>query len=114
MLAVRRLADRALDPIIALAVIAFCLAVTIAIAQDSTDPFNGWTVVLIVVIGGSLAFRRRAPEAALAVSVAGLSIYSAAHYAGGPIYLVPLVLVMAIAVKGDRRRTIFAATATLL
>jgi signal transduction histidine kinase len=62
----------------------------------------------------SLAFRRRAPEAALVVSVAGLSIYSAAHYAGGPIYLVPLVLVMAIAVKGDRRSTIFAASATLL
>jgi len=114
MIAVRRLAERALDPIIALAAIAFCLVVTIAIAQDSTDPFNAWTVVLIVVIGGSLAFRRRAPEAALAVSVGGLAIYSAAHYAGGPIYLVPLVIVATIGALGDRRRTITAAVATIL
>ena len=64
MLAVRRLADRALDPIIALVVTTFCLVVTIAIAQDSTDPFNGWTVALIVLIGGSLVFRHRAPEVA--------------------------------------------------
>jgi len=111
---VRRLADRALDPIIALAVIAFCLAVTIAIAHDSTDPFNGWTVVLIVVIGGTLTFRRRAPEAALAVSVAGLAAYSVQHYAGGPIYLVPLVIVASIAAEGDRRRTLYAAAGTLL
>jgi signal transduction histidine kinase len=114
MVAVRRLTDRALDPIIAFAVIAFCLVVTIAIAQDSTDPFNGWTVALIVVIGGCLAFRRRAPEAALAVSVAGLTIYSVQHYAGGPIYLVPLVLVATIGAQGDRRRTIYAAVATIL
>src|SRR5262245_11480920 len=114
MLAVRRLADRALDPIIAFAVIAFCLVVTVAIAHDSTDPFNGWTVVLIVGIGGTLAFRRRAPEAALAVSVAGLAVYSVQHYAGGPIYLVPLVIVASIAAEGDRRRTLYAAAGTLL
>jgi len=114
MVAVRRLTDRALDPIIACGVIAFCLVVTIAIAQDSTDPFNGWTVVLIVVIGGCLAFRRRAPEVALGVSVAGLALYSVGHYAGGPIYLVPLVLVARIASEGDRRRTIYAAGATML
>jgi len=114
MVAVRRLTDRALDPIVACGVIAFCLVVTIAIAQDSTDPFNGWTVVLIVVIGGCLAFRRRAPEVALAVSVAGLALYSVGHYAGGPIYLVPLVLVARIASEGDRRRTIYAAGATML
>ena len=107
MVVVRRLTDRALDPIIAFAVIAFCLVVTTAIAQDSTDPFNGWTVALIVLIGGTLAFRRRAPEAALAVSVAGLTIYSVQHYAGGPIYLVPLVLVATIGAEGDRRRTIY-------
>jgi signal transduction histidine kinase len=114
MVAVRRLTDRALDPIIALAVTAFCLVVTIAIAQDSTDPFNAWTVVLILVIGGSLAFRSRAPEAALAVSVAGLAIYSAAHYAGGPIYLVPLFSIATIASLGDRRRTIYATSGTML
>jgi signal transduction histidine kinase len=114
MVAVRRLVERALDPIIAAAVIAFCLVVTIAIAQDSTDPFNGWTVVLIVLIGGTLAFRRRSPEVALAVSVAGLAIYSIQHYAGGPIYLVPLVLVATIGAQGDRRRTIYAAVATIL
>jgi signal transduction histidine kinase len=111
---VRKLGERALDPIIAVAAIAFCLVVTIAIAQDSTDPFNGWTVVLIVVIGGSLAFRRRASEAALAVSVAGLTLYSIGHYAGGPIYLVPLVIVATIGAQGDRRRTITAAVATIL
>src|SRR4029079_7043068 len=114
MVAVRRLTDRALDPIVACGVIAFCLVVTIAIAQDSTDPFNGWTVVLIVVIGGCLAFRRRAPEVALGVSGAGLALYSVGHYAGGPIYLVPLVLVARIASEGDRRRTIYAAGATML
>ena len=111
---VRKLGERALDPILALAAIAFCLVVTIAIAQDSTDPFNGWTVALIVVIGGSLAFRHRAPEATLAVSVAGLAIYSAAHYAGGPIYLVPLFAIATIASMGDRRRTIYASTGTML
>ena len=114
MIAVRRLADRALDPIIAVALTAFSIAVTAAIAQDSTDPFDGWTVVLILVIGGSLALRERAPEVGLVVSVAGLAIYSIQHYAGGPIYLVPLVLVAAIATKGDRRRTMRAALGTLL
>ena len=93
MIAVRRLVDRALDPIIAVAFTAFCIAVTVAIARDSTDPFNGWTVALLVVTGGSLVLRQRAPEVGLVVSVAGLAVYSAAHYAGGPIYLVPLVFV---------------------
>jgi signal transduction histidine kinase len=114
MVAVRRLADRALDPIIAAAFTAFCVAVTVAIARDSTDPFNGWTVVLLVITGGSLVLRQRAPELGLVVSVTGLAVYSAAHYAGGPIYLVPLVFVAAIAAKGDRRRTIRAAVGTLL
>src|SRR4029079_18132244 len=40
--------------------------------------------------------------------------YSIQHYAGGPIYLVPLIIVATIGAQGDRRRTISAGVATIL
>jgi signal transduction histidine kinase len=101
------------DVVVAIAFTLFCLFVTIAIASDSTDPFDAGTVALILVIGGSLAWRSRWPEAVLAVTVAGLIPYSIAEYAGGPIYLAPLVAIATIAAQGDRRRTAIASIATV-
>jgi signal transduction histidine kinase len=97
-----------LDAGIAVVFTTFCLVVTRAIAEDQAERFDGWTIATGVVIGGALAFRRVAPEVVLAVTVVGLGVYTMADFAGGPIYLAPLVPLYTIATAGDRRRTIAA------
>jgi signal transduction histidine kinase len=94
-----------LDALIAVVFTVFCIVVTHAIAQDSTDRYDAWTVLAIVVIGGVLAARRIAPGIALAVQTIALAAYTWAGFAGGPVYLAPMVLLYTIAAAGDRRRT---------
>ena len=45
--------------------------------------------------------------------VAGLAIYTVANFAGGPVYLAPLVPLYTIAQRGNRRRTWTAVVATI-
>jgi hypothetical protein len=93
------------DVLAAVVFTSFCVAVTHAIARDSTDRYDAWTVAAIVAIGSTLVLRRIAPVTALALQVAGLAAYTWAGFAGGPIYLAPMVMLYTIAADGDHRRT---------
>jgi signal transduction histidine kinase len=97
-----------LDAGIALVFTSFCLVVTRAIAENNDERYDGWTILTGIVIGSALLLRRVAPEVALTVTVAGLAVWTFADFAGGPIYLAPLVPLYTIATIGDRRRTIIA------
>jgi len=87
----------------------FCLVVTRTLAERNDERFDVWTIVTGVAIGGALVLRRIAPELSLAATVVGLAVWTAADFAGGPIYLAPLVPLYSIATTGDRRRTLIAA-----
>src|SRR5918994_3948794 len=99
------------DATIAVVFTTFCLVVTRAVAEDQAERFDGWTIATGVVIGAALVLRRVAPEVVLAVTVVGLGVYTVADFAGGPIYLAPLVPLYTIATAGERRRTISAVVA---
>ncbi len=99
------------DGAVAAVFTAFCLVVGRPIAENNDQRFDGWTIVTGLVIGGVLVFRRVAPEATLAVTVAGLGVWTVADFAGGPIYLAPLVPLYTLAVLGLRRRTVIAVVA---
>jgi signal transduction histidine kinase len=103
-----------LDAGIAVVFTTFCLVVTRAIAENDAERYDGWTIVTGLVIGGVLVFRRVAPEVTLAVTVAGLVVWTFADFAGGPIYLAPLVPLYTLATLGDRRRTIVAVVAVAI
>ena len=62
--------------------------------------------VLVVGAGASLALWRRAPVVGLGIVTVLLWAYSARDYAGGPVYLVFFVLVYAVAVTAERRRSL--------
>jgi signal transduction histidine kinase len=94
------------DAGIAVVFTTFCLVVGRAVAENNDERYDAWTIVTGVVIGGALVLRRVAPEVSLAVTVAGLGIWTVADFAGGPIYLAPLVPLYTIATFGDRRRTV--------
>ena len=63
---------------------------------------------LVVVIGASLAFRRRWPMQVLIVCTAGLVVYTLRDYPGGPVYLALLLVFYTLAAargwRGDRPR----------
>jgi signal transduction histidine kinase len=51
---------------------------------------------------------------ALAVAITGLAVYTVADFAGGPVYLAPLVPLYSIAQQGDRRRTWMTVVGTIV
>jgi signal transduction histidine kinase len=97
-----------LDASVAVVFTTFCLGVGRTLAENNDERFDGWTILTGIVIGGSLAFRRVVPEVTLAVTVVGLGVWTLADFAGGPIYLAPLLPLYTIATAGDRRRTVMA------
>jgi signal transduction histidine kinase len=97
-----------LDAGIAVVFTTFCLFVTRAVAENNDERYDAWTIVTGIVIGGALVLRRVAPEVALGVTLVGLGVWTMADFAGGPIFLAPLVPLYTIATFGDRRRTITA------
>jgi signal transduction histidine kinase len=99
------------DGAIAVVFTTFCLVVGRTIASNNDERFDAWTILTGLIIGGVLVFRRVAPEATLAVTVAGLGVWTLADFAGGPIYLAPLVPLYTLAVLGLRRRTVIAVVA---
>ena len=104
----------ALDISVALVFTVFCLAVTQHIPPEEGERYNGWGVATIVVIGAALLFQRRWPYPVLGVVIAGLVVYTFAEFAGGPVYLAPLIPLYTIAQRGDRRRTLTAVGATFV
>jgi signal transduction histidine kinase len=101
------------DALVAVAFVAMCLVVTARIADEGAERYDATTVVLTVLIGGALAFRRVAPRVTLVVTVAGLAVYSLAEHSGGPVYLAPIVPLYTIAAQGNRRHTFGWKAATL-
>ncbi len=99
------------DGAVAVVFTTFCLVAGRAIAANNDERFDAWTIVTGLIIGGVLVFRRVAPEATLAVTVAGLGVWTVADFAGGPIYLAPLVPLYTLAALGLRRRTVIAVVA---
>ena len=83
----------------------FCLVVTNHIPPEDGERYNGWGVATIIVVGAGLVLHRRMPYVSLGIVIAGLGMYTAANFAGGPVYLAPLVPLYTIAQRGDRRRT---------
>ena len=104
----------ATDVAIALVFTVFCLVVTAHIPPEEGEHYNGWGVVTIIVVGAALLVRRRHPYVTLGIVIAGLATYTVANFAGGPIYLAPLVPLYTIAQRGDRRRTWTAVVATIV
>ena len=101
------------DVAIALVFTVFCLVVTAHIPPEEGERYNGWAVVTIIVVGAGLLLQRRRPYVALGIVIAGLATYTVANFAGGPVYLAPLVPLYTIAQRGDRRRTWTAVGATI-
>jgi signal transduction histidine kinase len=97
------------DAGIAVVFTTFALVVGRALAENNDERYDTWTIVTGLAIGAALALRRLAPELSLAGTVVGLAVWTAADFAGGPIYLAPLVPLYTIATAGDRRRTLIAA-----
>ena len=93
------------DVAVALVFTVFCLVVTNHIPPEEGEQYNGWTVATIIVVGSALFLHRRLPYVSLGIVIAGLATYTVANFAGGPVYLAPLVPLYTIAQQGDRRRT---------
>jgi signal transduction histidine kinase len=101
-----------LDGVMAVIVTVFCIVIGFRIADQSDEPFGASAIVTTAIVGGSIAFRRFAPEVVLGVIIVGLTIYTVAGFAGGPIFLAPTVPLYTIASIGNRRRMIRALVAT--
>ena len=102
------------DVAVALVFTVFCLVVTDHIPPEEGERYNGWGVTTIVVVGAALVLQRRYPYVALGIVIAGLATYTVADFAGGPVYLAPLVPLYSIAQRGDRRRTWITVVATIV
>ena len=102
-----------LDVAVALVFTVLCLVVTNHIPPEDGERYNGWGVATIIVVGAGLFLHRRLPYVALGIVIAGLATYTVANFAGGPVYLAPLVPLYTIAQRGDRRRTWTAVVATI-
>ena len=100
------------DGVVAAVLTTFCVLIARSIAEADAEPFGGWAVLTIILIGAALVFRRVAPELVLAVIVIALGAYTFADFAGGPIYLAPILPLYTIAASGDRRRLIISLVAT--
>jgi signal transduction histidine kinase len=104
----------AIDAAIAVVFTVFCLIVTDQIPPEDGERYNGWGRATIVVVGAALVLHRRLPYVALGIVVAGLGVYTVANFAGGPVYLAPLIPLYTIAQRGDRRRTWAAVVLTIV
>ncbi|MET0911282.1 MAG: histidine kinase [Ilumatobacteraceae bacterium] len=111
-----RSARRALvvDAVAGVVFSAFVLVVTQRIANESGEPYDALAMVLIVICGASIVIRRRSPELALAISVAALAVYTLREYAGGPVYLAPLVPLYTLASLRERRALVVPVGSALL
>jgi len=103
-----------IDVAVALVFTVFCLIVTNHIPPEDGERYNGWGVATIIVVGAGLVLHRRLPYVSLAIVVAGIGVYTVANFAGGPVYLAPLIPLYTIAQRGDRRRTWLTVGATVL
>jgi signal transduction histidine kinase len=111
--------DRLRRPWVLDGLLALAAAVAIALITAQIEPSDGersLDAVGYILIGGAaamLALRRTAPIVGLAVVTPLLWVYTAREYPGGPVYLTFFVLVFAVAVATERRRSLVVASVAL-
>jgi signal transduction histidine kinase len=111
--------DRLRRPWVLDGLVAIGALVAMALITAQIEPSEGersFDVVGYLVIGAAgamLALRRTAPIVGLAVVTVLLWIYTAREYAGGPVYLTFFILVFAVAVSMERRRSLVVAGVAL-
>jgi signal transduction histidine kinase len=71
--------------------------------DDHSRSLDTLGYTLVVVAGGSLAWRRRFPYTVLAVSTAAMLLYAARLYPGGPVYIAPVIAMYTVATLSPRR-----------
>jgi signal transduction histidine kinase len=111
--------DRIRRPWVLDGLLALGAIVAMALITAKIEPGDGersLDAIGYLVIGGAaamLALRHAAPIVGLAVVTVLLWVYTARDYAGGPIFLTFFVLVFAVAVSTERRRSLVVASAAL-
>jgi signal transduction histidine kinase len=104
--------DRIRRPWVLDGLVAIGAAVAMALITAKIEPSDGersLDAIGYIVIGAAaamLALRHAAPTAGIAVVTVLLWVYTARGYAGGPIFLTFFVLVFAVAVSMERRRSL--------
>ena len=83
-----------IDVVLAAALTGAFLAVAIKIDPEKTShPFDLAGALLTVFAGGSLAWRRVAPEAVVVMTTGAMAIYAIVDFPGGPVYLSPMIAI---------------------
>jgi signal transduction histidine kinase len=104
-----------LDGLLALGVGVALIFITAQIKPGSNArALDAGGYVLLAATGATLALWRRAPVLGLALVTALLVAYTARDYPGGPVYLTFFIMVYAVAVGTDRRRSLVISTVALL
>lgn len=113
----RQRVDRPLS-LMADVAVSVLLTIFIVAATSQIEPESGERAIdalaygVIVLAGGSLTVRRRAPLVAVVAVGAALGVYLARDYVGGPIFGTAWLALYSLAAAGNRRRA-FTAAATL-
>jgi signal transduction histidine kinase len=96
-----------LDGLVAIgAIVAMALITAKIEPSDGERSLDAIGYIVIGAAGAMLALRHAAPIVGLAVVTVLLWVYTARGYAGGPIFLTFFVLVFAVAVSIERRRSL--------
>ncbi len=97
-----------LDIVFAVGFTVAVLAITAVIGNEARDqrPLDALGVVLILVAGLSLVWRRVVPIVTLVIVTAVITLYAAFDIQGGPVYLAPLVAIFTLASLEGRRRAL--------
>lgn len=108
-----------LDAAVGVGVAAALVVITARIATAGTDQrvLDGVGYGCVVVAGLSLSLRRLAPTVGVLAAGGAVAVYAARQYAGGPVFVAPLVAAFFLASARSRRRTVpavVAGTAALL
>jgi signal transduction histidine kinase len=96
--------DRRIEPVVAAGLTMFVLVGTYFASQGQPHErdLDVWAVLLILAAGAALAMRRVHPVATLVIAFLAVLIYSAADYAGGPIWLFLVVTFVGAVIRGHR------------
>jgi signal transduction histidine kinase len=94
------------DVVLAAVYTVVAILVTRGIAEPEDASFDVLAGALVVVIGASLAFRRRWPMQVLIVCTTCLVVYTLRDYPGGPVYLALLLVFYTLAAARGWRAVI--------
>jgi signal transduction histidine kinase len=91
----------------------FTVAVVLITSRLNVEPgefrrLDALGYAAIVIAGGALAWRRRAPRTILAITVSAIIVYAVRGYTGGPVYLADVVAMYTVATTSTRREWLVA------